>query len=123
MWASSIVSRSNLRSMLSILQFPSNFFANCSTTRSEIATHTYVKEELTELSLPDLLLCQGEDINQLGHYLRNYLHHQRAQRNICVNFESFEEVSNAFKEFKESVIARADALGHEVTEYWGCYLG
>src|ERR1700761_479926 len=100
MRASSRVSRSNLRSMLSISLFPSNFFANCSATTSRLVAQAKDDdEEPTESSLPDLFLCQGKDINQLGHYLRNDLRHQWAQRDICVNFEAFEEVSDTFEEF------------------------
>jgi len=37
-------------------------------------------------------------MSQLGHYLRDYIHHQRAQRDICVSLDAFEEVADAFEE-------------------------
>jgi hypothetical protein len=46
----------------------------------------------------DLLLRLCEDGKQLKHYLRDNLRHQRAQRDLCIDFESFEEAPDAFKE-------------------------
>jgi hypothetical protein len=74
-------------------------------------TDRHGKEALTESSMLDLLLCLGKNRKQLDHYLRDYLRHQRAQRDLGIDFEAFEEASDAFKEFKESVIARADPFG------------
>jgi hypothetical protein len=62
----------------------------------------------------DLLLRLGEDAKQLDHDLHDYLCHQSAQRDLGIDFESFEEASDAFKEFKECVIARADSFGRLV---------
>jgi hypothetical protein len=59
----------------------------------------------------DLLLRLGKDGKQLDHDLHDYLRHQSAQRDLCIYFEAFEEASDAFKEFKECVIARADSFG------------
>ncbi|KAH8977472.1 hypothetical protein EDB86DRAFT_3003477 [Lactarius hatsudake] len=57
MWASSCVSLSNLFSMVSISLSPNNFFANCSTTRSEVAAYGYhCKTLLTEPTSIDLFL-------------------------------------------------------------------
>ena len=58
----------------------------------------------------DLLLRLGEDGKQFGHYLYDYVRHQRGQRDLGIDFEAFEEVSDALKEFKEGVIARADSF-------------
>ena len=59
----------------------------------------------------DLLLRLRKDGKQLNHYLRDNLRHQRAQRDLGIDFEAFEEASDTFKEFEESVIARADPVG------------
>ena len=62
----------------------------------------------------NLLLRLGEDGKQLDHDLHDDLRHQSAQRDLCIYFEAFEEASDAFKEFKESVIARTDSFGRLV---------
>jgi hypothetical protein len=47
----------------------------------------------------DLLLRLRKDGKQLNHYLRDNLRHQRAQRDLGIDFEAFEEASDTFKEF------------------------
>ena len=69
------------------------------------------KGGLTESTTLNFLLRLGENRKQLSHDLDDYLRHQRAQRDLGIYFEAFEEASDAFKEFKESVIARADSFG------------
>ena len=59
----------------------------------------------------DLLLRLAEDGKQLDHNLCDYLRHQSAQRDLGIDFETFEEAPNTFKEFEESVVARADPFG------------
>ena len=93
--------------MLSISLSPNNFLANCSVTCLEVVTYSYGKDTLTESSSVDMLLRKGKYRNQLDHYLRNYFLHQSVQRDPGINMETIEELSNALKEFKEGVIARA----------------
>ena len=107
MWVSSCVSRSNLRTIFSISVSPNNFFANCSVTYSGRATPRHGKEERTESPLFDLLLSLSEDGKHFDHYFYDYLRHQRAQRDLGIYFEAFEEASDTLEELKESVIARA----------------
>jgi hypothetical protein len=64
-----------------------------------------------------LLLCLRENGKQLNHYFCNYLRHQRAQRDLGIDFEAFEEAPDTFKEFEESVIARADSIGRLTLGY------
>ena len=52
---------------------------------------------LTESTLLDLLLRLREDGKQLDHDLHDYLRHQRAQRDLRIYFEAFEETSGTFK--------------------------
>ena len=52
---------------------------------------------LTESTILDLLLRLREDGKQLNHYFHKYLRHERAQRNLGIYFEAFEETSDAFK--------------------------
>ncbi len=110
MRASSCVSLSNLFSMVSISLSPNNFFANCSAIRSEVVASDYSKTQLTESSSIDLYLRQGKYRNQLDHYLRDYIRHQRVQRDLGIDMETFEEVADAFKEFEKGVIARAYSI-------------
>src|ERR1700758_2284868 len=110
MRASSCVSRSNLRSIFSISLSPNNFFVNCSGMSSGTITYKHGREALTESSLFYLFLRLGKDGKQFDHYLHNYLRHQRAQVDLGINFETLEEVSDALKEFKESIIACADTF-------------
>ena len=110
MRASSCVSLSNLLTMVSISLSPNNFFANCSAKRSEVVAYHYSKTLLTESSSIDLFLRQGKYRNQLDHYLRNNIRHQRVKRDLGINMETLEEVPNALKEFKEGVIARAYSI-------------
>jgi hypothetical protein len=56
----------------------------------------------------DLLLCLGKNGKQLEHYLCDNLRHQSSQKHPRIDFEAFEEASDTFKEFEESVIACAD---------------
>ena len=62
----------------------------------------------------DLLLRLGKDRKQFDHYLHDDLRHQGTQRDPGINFEAFEEAPDALKEFKESVIARADSFSRLV---------
>jgi hypothetical protein len=112
MRASSCVSRSSLLSIVSISLSPNNFFANCSATHpeSEVATYDYRKTLLTESSSADLFLRNGEYRNQLNHYFRDNIRHQRVQGDLGINMKTFEEVSEAFEEFEEGVIARAHSI-------------
>ena len=55
------------------------------------------KGTLTESTMLNLLLRLREDGKQLNHYLHDYLRHERAQRNLGIYFEAFEEASYAFK--------------------------
>ena len=112
MRVSSWVSRSNLRIIFSISLSPNSFFANCSITSSGIATsgNRHNKGTLTEPPLFDLLLSLGKDCKHFDHDLYDYLRHQRAQRDFGIDFEAFEEASDALKQFKESVVARADSF-------------
>ena len=107
MRASSWVSLSNLFSMASISLSPINFFANCSVTRSEVLAYDYSKNSLTESTSADLFLRYSKYRNQLDHYLRDNIRHQRVQGDLGINMETFEEVSDTFKEFEQAVIARA----------------
>jgi hypothetical protein len=59
----------------------------------------------------DLLLRLRKNRKQLNHYLSDNLRHQRAQRDLGVDFETFEEAPDTFKELEESAIARADPFG------------
>jgi hypothetical protein len=45
---------------------------------------------------------------QLDHYLYYDLRHQRGNRDRSVDFEAFEETSEALKQVYERVVARAD---------------
>ena len=75
------------------------------------------KQSLTEPSMLDLFLRLRKDGKQFRHYLHDYLRHQRAQRDLRINFEAFEEAPDTLKEFEESVIARAYPFGRlAVTE-------
>jgi hypothetical protein len=65
----------------------------------------------TEPPLFDLFLRLSEDRKHFDHYLYDYLRHERAQRDVGIDFEVFEEASDALEELKESVIARADSFG------------
>ena len=77
-------------------------------TYSGRATPRHGKEERTESPLFDLLLSLSEDGKHFDHYFYDYLRHQRAQRDLGIDFEAFEEASDTLEELKESVIARAD---------------
>jgi hypothetical protein len=110
MRASSCVSLASLFSMISISLSPNNFFANCSATRSESVTHDDIKTMLTESSSADLFLRNSKYQNQLDHYFGDNIRHQRVQANLCMNMETFEEVSDTLKEFEEGVIARAHSV-------------
>ena len=45
----------------------------------------------------DLLLRLGEDGKQFGHYLYDYVRHQRGQRNLGIDFEALEEAPDALE--------------------------
>jgi hypothetical protein len=75
-----------------------------------LITYRHSQGTLTESPLLDLFLRLGKDGKHFDHYLYDYLRHQRAQRDLGIYFEAFEEASDAFEEFKESVIARADSF-------------
>src|SRR6266404_1725617 len=111
MWDSSCVSRSSLRSILSILLSPNNFFANCSVKGSVVLTCRNSREGLTEPSLGDLLLRLSKHGKQFDHYLDDYFGHQRGERDLGIDFETFEKTPDAFEEFKESIVARAYSIG------------
>ena len=66
---------------------------------------------LTESSTAYLFLRQGKYRKQLDHYLRNYILHQSIQRDPGIDMKTFEEVSDAVKEFKEGIVARAYSVG------------
>jgi hypothetical protein len=59
----------------------------------------------------DLLLRLRKDGKQLNHYLSDNLRHQRAQRDLGIDLEAFEEAPDTFEELEESVIARTDPFG------------
>ena len=65
---------------------------------------------LTESSSADLFLRDGKYQNQLDHDFRDNIRHQRVQRDLGIDMETFEEVSEAFEEFEEGVIARAHSI-------------
>jgi hypothetical protein len=65
---------------------------------SEIVTDRRGKGPLTEASMLDLLLRLRKDGKQLNHYFRDNLRHQRAQRDLGIDFEAFEEAPDTFKE-------------------------
>jgi hypothetical protein len=65
------------------------------------------KPPLTESSPADLFLRYGKYGNQLYHYLRNNIHHERVQGDLAIDMKTFEEVSKVFEEVEEGVIARA----------------
>ena len=105
---SSCVSRSSLFNIVSISLSPNSFFANCSTTSSEvIADYTIIEGPLTDSSSADLFLRYGKYRNQLDHDLRHNIRHKRVQGDLGINMETIEEVSEAFKEFEEGVITCA----------------
>jgi hypothetical protein len=70
----------------------------------------YSKTLLTESSSADLFLRDGKYRNQLDHDFRDNIRHQRVQGDPGINMETFEEVSEAFEEFEEGVIARAHSV-------------
>ena len=72
--------------------------------------YKHSKGSLTESPLLDLFLGPGKDFKHFDHYLYNDLCHQRAQRDLGIYFETFEEASDALKQFKEGFIARADSF-------------
>ena len=110
MRASSCVSRSSLFSIASISPSPSNFFANCSVTRSEVVAYDYRTTLLTESSSAYLFLCYGKYRNQLYHYLRDHIRHKRVQGDLGIDMETIEEVSKVFEELEEGVIARTHSI-------------
>jgi hypothetical protein len=59
--------------------------------------HDYRTILLTESSSANLFLRYGEYRNQLYHYLRDDIRHQRAQRDLGVYMETIEEVAKVFK--------------------------
>jgi hypothetical protein len=59
----------------------------------------------------DLLFRLRKNRKQLDHYFRDNLGHQRAQRDLCIDFEAFEEAPHTFEEIEESIVARADPFG------------
>ena len=97
--------------MFSISLSPNNVFTNCSEMGSGTVSDRRGKGALTESTMLNFLLGLREDRKQLGHDLHDYLRHQSAQRDLGIYFEASEEASDAFKEFKESVVARADSFG------------
>jgi len=108
---SSCVSRSSLRSIPSILLSPNNFFANCSVKGSVVLTCRNSREGFTEPSLGDLLLRLRKHGKQFDHYLDDYFGHRRSERDLSVDFETFEKTPDAFEELKESIVARAYSIG------------
>ena len=65
---------------------------------------------LTESSSVNLFFRQAEYGDQLDHYPRDYISHQRVQRDLGINMETFEEVADALKELEEGVIAGAYSI-------------
>jgi hypothetical protein len=112
MRASSCVRRSSLFSIFSISLSPNNFFANCSAKHPESKVVALVTERLCLLSRPRPI-CFFEtasiEINS-NHDFRDNIRHQRVQRDLGIDMETFEEVSKVFEEFEEGVIARAHSI-------------
>jgi hypothetical protein len=75
-----------------------------------VVAYDYRTTLLTESSSAYLFLCYGKYRNQLGHYLRNNIRHQRVQGDFGIHMEALEEVSKVFEEFEESIIARAYSI-------------
>ena len=96
--------------MFSISLSPNNFFANCSAISLGAVSDRRGTGALTESTMPNLLLRLGKNGKQFDRYLHDYFRHQSAQRDLGIYFEAFEEASDAFKELKESIIARADSF-------------
>ena len=116
---SSCVSRSSLLTIVSISLSPNSFFANCSTTCSVVvAGYTIIEGPLTESSSADQIFRYGKYRNQLDHYLRDNIRHKRVQGDLGIDMETVEQVSEAFKEFEEGVIASAYTIsGLRSSEY------
>ena len=70
---------------------------------------------LTESSSADLFLRDGKYQNQLDHDFRDNIRHKRVQRDLGIDMETFEEVSEAFEEFEEGVVARAHSISASIS--------
>ena len=70
------------------------------------------KDPLTQSALLNLFSGECEHGEQLDHDLYDYVRHQRGKRERSVDFKAFEEISEAFKQVDERIVARADAIGY-----------
>ena len=68
-------------------------------------------DPLTESALLNLFGSKSKHAKSLDHYLDAYLRHRRSQGEIGVDSKAFEEISEAFEQIDERIVARADATG------------
>ena len=59
----------------------------------------------------NLLSCERKHGEELDHYLYNDVRHQRGKRDRSVDFKALEEISKAFEQVHERIVARADTDG------------
>ena len=65
----------------------------------------------TKPSLLDLLCRQGKHGKYFDHNFDDDVHHRDSGWDRLIHLNTLEEIPQAFKEFKKSVVARADSTG------------
>ena len=75
-----------------------------------------VKYPLTQSALLNLLGGEGEHRKQLNQDFHNNIRHQRSKWDRSVDLKAFQEISEAFKQINERIVARVDAKGRLMSQ-------
>ena len=70
-----------------------------------------VKYPLTQSALLNLLGGESEHGEQLNQDFHNNIRHQRSKWDRSVDLKAFQEISEAFKQINERIVARVDVNG------------
>ena len=107
--ASSCVNRSSLWTIASICFSPTSFRTSFSSFLSQ-AISSLTDDGLTKFSLLYLFGRQRECGEQLHKYLDNHLIHGPCGRDLGINLEAIEEMSNRLEQIGQGTVVIYDAL-------------
>ena len=107
--ASSCVNRSSLRTIASIFFSPISFRTDFSSFISRV-TNFLTDERLTKFSLLYLFFNQRECGEQLHENLDNHLIHGYCGRDLGIDLETIEEVSNGLEQIGQGTVVIYDTL-------------
>ncbi len=82
--------------------FLNSFLRYFSENRS-VSDHTSVQQTLTHPALLNFICCNSKNIQDFGHYFRDYIHHSFIQCRFSVDLQSSEKHSKTLQDFKKSV--------------------